>query len=175
MARELDIESVYLPLGEAGLEQPGILDDLHGLPLVCVDDIQVVAGQPEWEARLFRLYEGIKDNGMLLIASVAAPGDSGFAMPDLVSRFQRGLVYAIHSLDHQQRLQVLRQQAQLRGLTISDEVAAFIEKNFPRDLRSLVSLLEQLDHQSLAQQRKITIPFIKSLLENRQLSSARQP
>lgn len=164
LARELEIESVYLPLGQAGLDHPDILDDLHQLPLVCIDDVNRVAGNPEWEARLLGLYEGIKGRGLMLSASVASPGDTGLLLADLVSRFQRGLVYGIHSLGHAQRLDVIRQRARLRGIEISDDVSAYIEKHFPRDLRSLVTLLEQLDHESLVQQRKITIPFIKSLI-----------
>jgi DnaA family protein len=166
MARDLEIESVYLPLGQPGIDQPGILEDLNSLPLVCIDNVQVVAGQPAWEAALFGLYEGIRGRGTLLVASEHSPSESGFSLPDLVSRFQRGLVYGMRSLDHEQRMQVLRQRAHLRGLSISDEAVAYIEKHFPRDMRSLVRLLEQLDHESLAQQRKITVPFIKTILES---------
>lgn len=165
-ARDLEIESVYLPLGQPGIDQPAILDGLGSLPLVCIDNVQTVAGQPAWEAALFSLYEGIRGRGTLLIASEHPPSESGFSLPDLVSRFQRGLVYGMRSLDHEQRMQVLRQRARLRGLSISDEAAAYIEKHFPRDMRSLVRLLEQLDHESLAQQRKITVPFIKTILES---------
>jgi len=164
-ARDLEIESVYLPLGQPGVDQPGILEDLFSLPLICIDNVQDIAGQPSWEAALFGLYESVRGRGMVLIASERAPSESGIRLPDLVSRFKRGLVYGLKSLDHEQRMQVLRQRARLRGITISDEAAAFIEKNFPRDMPSLVRLLEQLDHESLAQQRKITIPFIKSMLQ----------
>lgn len=164
LARELDVESVYLPLGQQGFESPAILDGLHTLALVCIDDIQHVVGQPEWETGLFTLYENIKERGLLLIASEYSPAKTGFQLPDLVSRFQRGLVYGIHRLSHEQRLHVIRQRARLRGLEINDEVAAYMEKHFPRDLGSLVTLLEQLDQESLIQQRKITVPFIKSLI-----------
>ena len=163
-ARELEIDSVYLPLGQSGVDQPGILEELFSLPLVCIDDVHTVAGQSAWETALFNLYEGMRGRGTLLIASERAPSDCGFNLPDLVSRYRRGLVYGLKSLDHEQRMQVLRQRAQLRGLAINDEVVAYIEKHFPRDMPSLVRLLERLDHESLVQQRKITIPFLKSIL-----------
>jgi DnaA family protein len=163
-ARELEIDSVYLPLGQSGVNQPGILEELFSLPLVCIDNVHTVAGQSAWETALFNLYEGMRGRGTLLIASERAPSDCGFNLPDLVSRYRRGLVYGLKSLDHEQRMQVLRQRAQLRGLAINDEVAAYIEKHFPRDMPSLVRLLERLDHESLVQQRKITIPFLKSIL-----------
>jgi len=164
-ARALEIDSVYLPLGQPGVDQPGILDDMFSLSLICVDDIQHIAGKPDWEAALFSLYENLRGRGLLVVASERAPAESGLKLADLVSRIQRGLVYSLKSLSHEQRMLVLRQRAQLRGLTISDEAAAFIEKHFPRDMPSLVRLLEQLDHESLVQQRKITVPFIKSVLQ----------
>jgi len=163
-ARELEIDSVYLPLGQAGVDQPGILEELFSLPLVCIDDVHTVAGQAEWEAALFNLYEGMRGRGMLLISSERALSECGFVLPDLASRLRRGLVYGLKNLDHEQRMQVLRQRAQLRGLTINDEVVAYIEKHFPRDMPSLGQLLERLDHESLVQQRKITIPLLKSIL-----------
>lgn len=165
LARELEVDSVYLPLGQPGLEHPQVLEGLGQLSLVCIDDIQLVAGNPEWETALFGLYESLKDHGLLVCASTAPPTESGFAMKDLVSRLQRGLVYGLRGLAHDQKLEVIRRRARLRGLEITDEVAAYIEKHFPRDMQSLVSLLEQLDEQSLIQQRRITVPFIRSLLE----------
>jgi len=165
LARELEVDSVYLPLGQPGLESPQVLEGLGQLSLVCIDDVQLVAGNPEWETALFGLYERLKDHGLLVCASTAAPAETGFAMKDLVSRLQRGLVYGLRGLAHNQKLEVIRQRAKLRGLEITDDVAAYIEKHFPRDMQTLVSLLEQLDEQSLIQQRRITIPFIRSLLE----------
>lgn len=165
LARELDVDSVYLPLGQPGLESSQVLEGLGQLSLVCIDDVQHVAGNPEWETALFGLYERLKDHGLLVCASTAAPAETGIAMKDLVSRLQRGLVYGLRGLAHDQKLEVIRQRARLRGLEITDDVAAYIEKHFPRDMQTLVSLLEQLDEQSLIQQRRITIPFIRSLLE----------
>jgi len=163
-ARDLAIDSVYVPIGQAGLENPSILEDLEALPLVCIDGVHLVAGNAEWESALFVLYEGMRGRGLLLIASDLSPAESGFSLPDLVSRFKRGLVYGLKSLSDAQKMEVLRQRARLRGWVLSDDVVAYIEKNYPRDMASLGRLLEQLDHESLVQQRKVTVPFVKSLL-----------
>jgi DnaA family protein len=60
----------------------------------------------------------------------------------------------------------LRQNADERGIFLSDEVMDFILNRFSRDLGSLVQLLDQLDGYALQTQRAITIPLLKSMLED---------
>jgi len=164
-ARLLGMDSAYLPLTEPGIQDPEILQGLDQLALVCIDDLQFVAGQKEWEVQLFNLYERIQGRGLLVIASALAPAATGVQLPDLVSRFNKGLVYGLHSLGHPERLEIVRQRAKLRGFDLSEDVAGYIEKHLPRDLASLLGLLDQLDQASLIQQRKITVPFVRSMLE----------
>ena len=47
---------------------------------------------------------------------------------------------------------------------VSDEVCSYLLKRFPRDLNKLIELLDQLDKESLVQQKKVTVPFVKSVL-----------
>jgi DnaA family protein len=60
----------------------------------------------------------------------------------------------------------LRQNADERGIFLSDEVMDFMLNRFSRDLGSLVQLLDQLDGYALQTQRTITIPLLKSMLED---------
>jgi DnaA family protein len=70
----------------------------------------------------------------------------------------------LNPLNDEQRLIVLTKKAQERGLTLSEDVGNYIITHFSRDLHALVKLLEQLDHDSLAEQRQLTIPFVKPRL-----------
>jgi DnaA family protein len=65
---------------------------------------------------------------------------------------------------------VLRQQAEARGLFFKDEVMDYILSRFSRDLGSLMGLLDQLDHYALREQRGLTIPLIKSMLSDEEVS-----
>ena len=60
----------------------------------------------------------------------------------------------------------MRQNADERGIFLSDEVMDFMLNRFSRDLGSLVQLLDQLDGYALQTQRAITIPLLKSMLED---------
>lgn len=84
---------------------------------------------------------------------------------DLRTRLGWGHVFTLQVLSEPERRAVLRQQADARGVFLSDEVMDFMLNRFSRDLGSLVQLLEQLDGYALRTQRAITIPLLKAMLE----------
>jgi DnaA family protein len=85
---------------------------------------------------------------------------------DLRSRLGWGHVYSLHVPDDDARRAVLRQAADARGLFLSDEVMSYMLNRFSRDLSSLMQLLDNLDQYALQTRRAITIPLLKSMLEN---------
>jgi DnaA family protein len=101
----------------------------------------------------------------VLAAGMLPPADLKLR-DDLRSRLGWGNVYALQVLSDTGRRAVLRQEADSRGLFLSDEVMGFMLSRFSRDLSSLMSLLEHLDQFALQTQRAITIPLIKSMLES---------
>lgn len=85
---------------------------------------------------------------------------------DLRTRLGGGQIFYLQPLSDAQVRTVLRASAQARGLVLGDEVLDFVLHRFSRDLGSLMPLLAALDHYALQTQRAITIPFIKTMLEN---------
>lgn len=85
---------------------------------------------------------------------------------DLRTRLGWGHVYALQVLSESERRGVLRQEADARGIFLSDEVMAFMLNRFSRDLGSLMQLLDHLDQYALQTQRAITIPLIKLMMES---------
>ena len=61
---------------------------------------------------------------------------------------------------------VLRQEAEMRGLVLGDEVMSYMLNRFSRDLGSLMQLIDHLDHFALQTQRALTIPLVRAMLEN---------
>jgi DnaA-homolog protein len=101
----------------------------------------------------------------VLAAGTLPPADLQLR-DDLRTRLGWGHVYALKVLTEQERRAVLRQEADARGVFLGDEVMDFMLTRFSRDLRSLMQLLQQLDGYALSTKRAITIPLIKSMLEN---------
>lgn len=153
---------VYLPLADAGQFAPALLDELEQAALVCLDDLDAVAGERAWETALFALIERAKASGArLLVAAAANPRHLGLAMPELRTRLGAGWVYQLHALNDDEKLSALGQRARLRGLELPDEVARYILARHARDAHAVFALLDRLDRAALAAQRRLTIPFVR--------------
>ncbi|HEX5050064.1 MAG TPA: DnaA regulatory inactivator Hda [Gammaproteobacteria bacterium] len=154
--------AMYVPL--AGL-QPEILSGLDDMDLLALDGLDGVAGAADWERALFVLLNGIAERrgGLLLAARAPAPA-AGFRLPDLASRAGGAVAYRLKPLDDDERLLALRGHAAARGLEIERAAAEYLLARVHRDMRDIGVWLERLDRISLAEQRKITIPFIRELL-----------
>ncbi len=155
----------YLPLDLLLQQGPELLDGLDQLDLVCIDQIQLVLGDPIWEEALFHLFNRIRDAGNhLLVAADAAPRQLPIGLPDLASRLSWGLVFRLKALDDDGKLAALVARAHDRGIELSDDVTQFILHRSPRQTGELFALLDRLDQASLSEQRKVTIPFVKQVL-----------
>jgi len=157
--------TAYVPLRELHADA-GLLAGYGQLALVAIDDVDQVAGDAEWERALFRLYRELEEaGGRLLVCGRAAPASSGFRLADLASRLSAGLVFGLRALDESEQARALQLRAQLRGFELPEETIAFLQRRLPRDMTRLSAFLDQLDAASLAAQRKLTVPFVKSVLE----------
>lgn len=158
--------AVYLPLAELTHFSPEVLDGLETLQLICLDDVHGMAGQLEWEEAFFHAFNRIYDSGGTLIMTAnAVPRSVEFQLPDLVSRLAWGIVFQLQSLSDEEKLAMLMMRAQRRGMTLSEEVARFILTHCPRHMSTLSAALDVLDRRSLAAQRRLTVPFVKTVLE----------
>ena len=155
----------YLPMRDAALWSPDVLEGLEHCALVCVDDVDAIAGLPAWEEALFHLYNRMSEQRTCLVLSAAAPPtELKLNLPDLASRLAWGLVLHLEALDENDKLAALQLRAQHRGFELPSDVAQFLLRRCPRDTPSLFALLDRLDHASLAAQRKLTIPFVREFI-----------
>lgn len=158
--------AVYLPLTELR-QYPAneVLHGVEGLARVCLDDIQVVLSDPEWELALFNFYNRARERGCrLVVAGDAAPRVLPVALADLRSRLAWGIVYHLEPGDDDEKAAILQFRAQRRGLALPPGVASYIVGRAPRAMEQLLEVLDQLDRASLAEQRALSIPFVKQVL-----------
>lgn len=157
--------AVYLPLNELIEFDPSLFEGLEQMDLVCIDDVQQVAGLSEWEEALFHLYNRLHSAGVpLIMAATNMPARLGLTLPDLTSRLQWGLVFQVHPLQEHAKIDTLKARANNRGFELSDEVLRYIMHHGKRDMTDLLNLLDQLDHASLSAHRRITVPFVKQVM-----------
>jgi len=165
-AQSAGLSVQYLPLRDlVGYAPEELFTGLEMVDLVCLDCLPTVAGRPDWELAIFNLYNRLREEGKrLLVAAEHSPRELALSLEDLRSRLQWGLTYQVHSLSDDDKQQALQMRARARGLELSDEVAQYIIQRLPRDTNELFWQLQRLDHASLAEQRKLTIPFVKKVL-----------
>ncbi|MFO7549823.1 MAG: DnaA regulatory inactivator Hda [Haliea sp.] len=162
----LPATSCYLPLAElAALPAEDLLQGLESRQLVCLDDIDAVAGDEGWELALFHFCNRARASGCrLLLSAAASPRQLPVTLPDLHSRLGWGPVFQLPTPDDERKQAILRYRARCRGLDMPAEVSRFLVSRAPRGLAALMALLETLDSRSLAEQRALTVPFVKQAL-----------
>ncbi len=156
---------MYLPLREALRFGPGLLEGLETLDAVCVDDLDVIAGDTAWEEALFALYNSLQANGgRLLFSAAAAPQVLALELPDLRSRLAAALVYHLEPLNDEHKHAALVDAAARRGFHLPDPVASWLLRRLPRDWLELEQALDALDRASLSAGRALTVPFAREVI-----------
>ena len=164
-ATKQQLQATYLPMREIQSMPVELLEGLEQLDVICIDDIELIAGNRDWEIAIFNLYNRIRDNsGALLVTANAKLDEIGISLKDLQSRLAWGLVFQLESLDDAALAKALQLRARARGMELPDDVVAYILKRSSREMNTLFLLLEKLDRESLVEQRKLTIPFVKNYL-----------
>jgi DnaA family protein len=161
--------AAYIPLASIATGAalpPEALRGFADCGVVCVDDVDAVAGNLNWEQALFRLFnEAQESRSRLVFSARAAPRAIEWRLDDWRSRAAACVVYHVRELDEAGRARALELRAAQRGLKLPAETLDYLMKRMPRDLRSLFDILDELDEASLAAQRRLTIPFIREALE----------
>jgi len=155
----------YVSLREVRHYGPDLVADFHSLACVALDDIQQVAGDPAWELALFSLLNSMMENECkLIIAATQPPRGLAWQLNDLQSRLSASTVFHVQPLDDDGKRLALQQYAHDRDMPLSDEVISYLFRHYCRDMHTLNSVLEKLDMASLSEGRRITVPFVKSVL-----------
>jgi DnaA family protein len=120
---------------------------------------------PDSQIAAFALYNQVRENAGLLVAAGALPPARLKLREDLRTRLGWGLIYQLHGLTDDEKIAALGRAAHSRGMTLSPGVLPYLITHFRRDMRSLSTMLDALDHYSLETQRPITLPLLRSLLQ----------
>ncbi|GAA6172768.1 DnaA inactivator Hda [Colwellia sp. KU-HH00111] len=164
-AAQLNKTSVCLSCAELLQLSVAVLDGIEQIDVICLDDIQLLAGNQLWQQAIFDLYNRvIEQNNCLLISGNQSVNQLGITLADLNSRLSWGLTEQLKPLSDVEKVSALQFRASQRGLLLSDEAANFLLNRISREMTDLINSLDILDKASIREQRKITIPFIKEVL-----------
>ncbi len=164
-AQELGYSNMLLPMDQLIQMKPEVLDGVEHFDVICVDNFELVAGNDAWERAFFYLFNLLDAGGKtLIVAASDVPDALNIGLPDLNSRLNWGVTYRLLELDDEEKLNALQMRAKLRGLELSIDAGRFMLSRLSRNFASLIDALDKLDKASIAQKRKLTIPFMKDIL-----------
>jgi len=167
LASSKQLTASYLPLDQMPGVSPDILESVEQLDLVAIDGLDAVLGNDDWEQALFSLINLARTSLVcLLFAAEKNPAELELKLPDLRSRLTWGPVFQLIPLTDDEKRVALQTRASARGLELPDNVANYLLEHYPRDLFVLYEHLDKLDKASLIQQRRLTIPFVKDVLNS---------
>lgn len=165
-AEQAGRRAAYLPLAAARGRLGDALAALEGNNVVAVDGLEAIAGDRDDEIALFDFHNRARSAGLnVLYTAREAPETLPFALPDLRSRLSQNTRLVLDPLDDASRAELLRDRAQRRGLVLEEAAIDWMLSRTDRNLASLLALLDRLDHESLAAQRRITVPFLRQVME----------
>ncbi len=161
-----DVPAVYITCKQLMELTPEVLLGLEHYAVICLDDIHLIQQQKDWQVALFDLINRVKEQGTscLVMAGDKPVNMLDIELQDLSSRLSWGTNFQLKSLTDEERQLALQVRAELRGIKMPSEVAKYLVNHWQRDMAALINSLDLLDEQSLQQQRKLTIPFVKSIL-----------
>lgn len=115
------------------------------------------------ESALFSWWKR-KENGLVLISETSPRADEFITLPDLASRAHAAMILPLDGLDDDGIGRLFRCQLERLGIELAPEVVRFLGPRLPRNPAKLMDLLAAMDQESLRDQRKITVPWLKQLL-----------
>ncbi|GIS85521.1 MAG: DnaA regulatory inactivator Hda [Woeseia sp.] len=157
---------LYLPMSESQDFTPDILDNLAQYDLVAIDDIENIIGDMTWEEQLLKFYEdSYSTRNKILITANDTPKGLNFLLPDLSSRFNLALIERLRPMNEDEMIKAILIHSKARGFDLPEDSAKYLINRVPRDVSVLIDMIKLLDYESLSMQRKLTIPFIKTVLD----------
>lgn len=166
-AQQRSESSIYLPMRSLIADyDSSLLDGLEMIDVVCIDDIDVIAGQKVWEEVLFNLINHMRARlgACLITSALSSPRNIHFLLPDLSSRLMWGGVYDLNGLPDADKIEAIRLRMRFLGNEIDDKVVTWLLNHCSRDMADIMQALNELNRVSLLERRKITVQFANALL-----------
>ncbi len=134
---------------------------------VIIEDADSLIGNLSGEKGLFHLYNIFKEEQRsFMMTLLEPPVRRQFALPDLASRMRAAPTVAIREPDDQLLTALLVKLFSDRQIRISAEALNYIIPRIERSFSAVRNLVEAADSRAMIEQRKISIPLLRELLND---------
>jgi len=142
-------------------------DYYRNIDVLLMDDIQFLAGKERSQEEFFHTFNNLLDQKhQVVLTCDKYPKEIQGLEDRLKSRFGWGLPVAIEPPDLETRTAILIKKASQVGVTLEQEIAFFIAKRIPSNVRDLEGALRRVVANSQFTGREITLEFTKEALHD---------
>jgi chromosomal replication initiator protein len=142
-------------------------DYYRQMDVLLVDDIQFLAGKERSQEEFFHTFNTLIDKKHQIVLSCDQYPKEITGLEDrLKSRFGWGLPVAIEPPDLETRAAILMKKSSIMNIKLPQEVAFFISKRVPSNVRDLEGALRRVVANSQLTGQKITLDFAKDSLQD---------
>ena len=157
--------SLYIPLKKALDYGVDIFEALEDIDLICLDGIEEIITEIEWEKAIFNLInKSLLSGSRLILTSSKDLNSFNFALPDLESRIRKIQSFELIPIEDKDIFDALIYISKLTSINLGEKEAKYLVTYSNRNITNLVHILESLDQLSMEMKRKITIPLIKEVI-----------
>ncbi|PCI39144.1 MAG: hypothetical protein COB50_01485 [Thiotrichales bacterium] len=164
-AKQNKLKTIYIDAKHENLDSINHTDIANN-HIVCIDNIDAIVANNASELFLFNLFNTMQmQQNKLIVSATTTPNNLPITLKDLQSRLLGEQMFHIHtSFDETELSNIFTITAARYGVNLPEETLKFLLIHFKRDMQTLNYLFAKMCEESLIEQRKLTIPFIRQVL-----------
>jgi len=139
-----------------------LVEFIDQIRLISFDNAHLIA--KENEEIFFDLLNRARQSEVPILVSGDRLPTNLEIMKDIKTRLSLAAVFKLEDLDDELKMSIINTQMSDRNLSVDSKVYEYLFKNFSRDLKLLLSTMDDLDKASLQAKKPISIPFVRKFL-----------
>ena len=155
-----DKNALYIDCSDSLPEH--LVEFIDQISLISFDNVHLIA--QENEEIFFDLFNRARQSEVNILVSGDSLPVELRVMKDIKTRLSLTAVFKLEELNDELTVMVIDSQMIERNLKIDSKVYKYLFKNVSRDLKKLLSTLDDLDQASLQSKKPISIPFVREFL-----------
>jgi DnaA family protein len=155
-----DKNALYIDCSDSLPEH--LVEFIDQISLISFDNVHLIA--KENEEIFFDLFNRARQSEVNILVSGDSLPVELRVMKDIKTRLSLTAVFKLEELNDELTVMVIDSQMIERNLKIDPKVYKYLFKNVSRDLKKLLSTLDDLDQASLQSKKPISIPFVREFL-----------
>lgn len=139
----------------------------RNIDVLLIDDIQFISKKEGTQEEFFHTFNALHEsNKQIIISSDRPPKEIKTLEDRLRTRFEWGLIADIQAPDYETRIAILRKKVDTEGLSVGNDVLAFIAKSIVSSIRELEGALTRIVAYAALTKQRVSITLAETALKD---------